>query len=231
MSASDPGAAYKSLVGKCKGHPAPPLPDRTPPEADPVLAQLVYSYLLWEAGPVHAASSLDRVVDAAVDCNELRICTTDELASMISARHPRAIERCERLRSTLGGIYEREHKLTLDHLCTMPKREAWTYLTSLDGIPRFVAARVVLLSLGGHRFPVDSRIARVLDDAGLCGPGRDESTLAGEVERALRAGEASGVYLALETMASTIPRRRQTPKKSATASDHGSRSSRSSTKE
>jgi len=208
VSAADSAAKLKALIARGEPDAGLASPPAAPDTADPALAQLVYSFLLWEAGPDHAGQSLTRILSETVDYNELRICTRDELVSLVTNRHPRATERCERLRSTLQDVYEREHRLSLETLCEQSKRDARAYLESLDGIPHFVSARVLLLTLGGHRFPVDSRIVGLLHAEGLCADRKTDVGIASELERAVRAGGATDAYLSLESLARSVRGRR-----------------------
>ncbi|HRQ73141.1 MAG TPA: hypothetical protein PLU35_08950 [Phycisphaerales bacterium] len=72
------------------------------------------------------------------------------------------------------------------------------YLEALEGVPPFVAARVVLLALGGHAVPLDAMLHGMLASEEAVEP---ESTVAdamGWLERTLRAKESEEAYLLLE---------------------------------
>jgi hypothetical protein len=176
---------------------APPEADRRTPDAASVMQEFLRSFLTWEASPAKADAALRRVNHSVVDYNELRVCLTDELAQIFGERYPIARERAHRLRAALNELYRREHGVTLEAVLTLPKREARSYLSSLEGVPAFVAARVTLLELGGHAFPVDERIRAALAESGV--DLGDCDGLGSWLERHVRGGEARQAYLAVES--------------------------------
>ena len=166
--------------------------------SDKTLWQLIFSFLAWESTLSRATQAGKRLHAAVVDYNEMRVCLPDELATIIGDRYPRALERVTRLRSTLNDLYKREHAVTLAPVAAMGKREARAYLESLDGMPHYVAARLMLLSLGGHAFPLDERIRQALVESGAIPIDLSLPDAAGWLERQFRAGEATEPYLVLE---------------------------------
>lgn len=179
---------------------APPIVEDHP-FADPILAELLYAFLAWEAGDKKAAPAPAKLAATCIDANELRICLPSEIVGALGTSYPKAAERAERIRATLNDIFDREHDVTLASLARVGKREARQYLDSLEGIPPYVAARTALIALGCHAFPVDDRLRKLLTAEG-CLP-EDESTdsASGWIERQLRAGEAPAMFLALEQWA------------------------------
>lgn len=164
----------------------------------PILNEFVRSMLIWEAGCSKAAAALKRIDAACVDLNEFRVCLPTEMVKIIGERYPRVEERCLRLRAALNQLFIREHSLTLQHLAAHGKREAREYLEALDGVPRFVSARVCLLCLGGHCAPVDGRILKRLHEAGVADADATPETAAGLIERSIKAGELLDVYRLLQ---------------------------------
>lgn len=176
-----------------------------PEDADAGVHDLVYAFLLWEAGSRHALAALERIKSATADLNDFRVCSVDEMHGLLGAGYPMANERIARLRLTLRDIFNREHALAIDRLSEAPKREAAAYLDGLDAIPGFVAARVALLRFGAHAVPVDRRLAGVLADDGVVDDSApdDPRSLASKLERAIRAGDAEPFYLSLERFSAT----------------------------
>lgn len=181
---------------------------------DPV-RELVYSMLLWEAGASKAATAARRLCEGVVDINELRSCLEDEIVRLIGPRYPRAAERAARLRASLHQIFSDGNTVSMARLEAMSKREARTYLESIEGVPSFVSARVLLVSLGGHAFPLDRRLHRVLADAGAIDVDPFNESAGAWVERQIRAGDALDAYLGLEHAAESAPsgRRKSTPRR------------------
>src|SRR5438132_833778 len=73
------------------------------------------------------------------------------------------------------------------------------------GLPHFVAARVVLLCLGGHAVPIDERLCGLLgaEEAIQSGATADEAS--SWLEHQLHAGEAGPAYALLEAWAAGQP--------------------------
>ena len=207
MSAPDPAKKLSALLKKLRASYGETLTDPwmegCPEGADPLLWHLVFSFLAWESTTVKAVAANKRLHASVVDYNELRVCLTDELAEMIGDRYPRARERVTRLRSALNDLYRREHAVSLAKLVDMPKREARQVLDSLEGTPPYVSARIMLLSLGGHSFPIDERIhlALLSEDAAP----QDFGEATGWLERQFRVGEAMPAYLLIEAWMNDRP--------------------------
>lgn len=201
MSATDRTRELRSLLFRLRKRVKPLAPGHSgaPPEGtDPVVHELVYSFLAWEASAPLATAALNRMRAAVVDYNELRVCYAQELAGLMGEGYPLAMERATRLRAALTEVYRREHGTVLARLIDLPKRDARVYLEALEGVPPFVAARVVLLALGGHAVPLDAMLHGMLASEEAVEP---ESTVAdamGWLERTLRAKESEEAYLLLE---------------------------------
>lgn len=185
------------LAGK---HPPASVTPRPAPEGvDPLTHLLVYSYLLWESRPTAAAASLARLYQRMVDYNELRVCLAGEIVSSLGLEGPFAHERASRLRATLNDIYRRHHEVSLANVGLTGKRDVRDYLESLDGTPRFVAARVTLLGHEGHAFPVDESLRTLLVEQRVIDPDASVDEAAAWIERHIRAGEARSACLLMES--------------------------------
>jgi hypothetical protein len=137
---------------------------------------------------------MKRLEESVVDVNELRICLPGEMTRIIGERYARAQERALRLKAALNDLFDREHAVSLTAVADMGKREAKEYIDSLEGVPPFVSARVVLLALGGHAAPVDGRIATAMTRDGIVESGMSVDDVAAFLERRLRAKELLGAY-------------------------------------
>lgn len=222
MSAPDPAKKLSALIKKLRttygDEVADPGMEGLPPGADPLLWQLVFSFLAWESSTSRAVTANKKLHAAVVDYNELRVCLIDELVGMIGDRYPRAVERVTRLRTALNDLYRREHAVKLSKLVDSPKRDARQVLDSLEGLPPFVSARMMLLAFGGHSFPLDERIhqALVSEEAAPA----DFTEAAGWLERQFRAGEAAPAYNLMEAWMNDRPLPKtpgRAPKRSAPA--------------
>jgi endonuclease III len=210
----------KAFTGFIEKHsadaPGAPLPRE---HDDPLIHELVVACLSWNAPRAGVAAAVDRVRETIVDYNELRVMIAEELAELLGPRYPLAEERAARLRSALNEVYRREHGLTLAHLREANKRDAKAYLDTLPGLPLYAINRVALVGCEVHAFPVDSVILGLFDAAGVIEEGTDEATLAGRLERAIRAGDAAGRFWGLEAAGmkpARKPTRKSTTRKAGT---------------
>ncbi|MEX2219126.1 MAG: hypothetical protein WD749_10250 [Phycisphaerales bacterium] len=213
MTAPDPAKKLQALVKKLRSQYGEPVPEGDcegcPEDGCRLLWRLVYAFLAWEASASKAGAATKRLHHAVIDYNEMRVCLNDELAAMIGERYPRAHERAARLRSTLNDLYRREHSVKLERAQTLGKREAREYMDSLDGMPPFVSARLSLVALGGHAFPLDERIHQALLEEEAVPAGLPLPDAAGWLERHFRAGEALPAYLLIEKWMEDRPAQRK----------------------
>jgi hypothetical protein len=202
VSQSDPAKRLSTLVRKLRSKHT----DLTPPtiqpepadECHPLVHELVFSMLLWEASTGQAKAALRRIRESFVDYNELRICVPDEVAIVLGEKYPLAHERALRMRSVLNDIFQRQHAVTLKHLAEAPKREARTFLDSLEGMPAFVAARVLLVSGLGHGVPVDERLRDLLAGASVVDAEQTPEATGSWLDRNTKSEEALATHLLLQ---------------------------------
>jgi len=185
---------------------------------DSLTNELVFSMLLWESSFDHALKAVERIHEELVDLNELRVCTPDELASILGVRMPRSSERASRLIRVLNEIYSRENTLFLQSLSEKTKREVQDYLESIDGLPSFAISRVILLALNWHAFPLDERLAKLLAAKDIVTQSSSLGQQGAELERGVRASDALRTYTHIEHWAhsqrSTSRARNSTGRKS-----------------
>lgn len=189
----DHAKALNALLRSLKSKYAPEgeLPQRTP------LEELIYSFLLWEAPIAKADAAYRRLMNHVVDVNELRVCRPPEIIATIGKTYPLAEERAMRLKASLHEVYLREFAVSLDKCASLSKRDARRYLDTLEGMPPFVAARVVLLRLGGHAIPVDNNLLVRLIAKGVVEPEYDCARAEGILERHVKADDGIQVHLTL----------------------------------
>jgi endonuclease III len=190
----DHARALNALVRSLKSRY---LPDAPPPERT-ALEELVYAYLLWEAPTQKADAAYKRLMHHVVDVNELRVCRPAEIAAVVGKTYPLAEERSMRLKASLHELYLREFAVSLDKCASLSKRDARKYLDTLDGMPPFVSARVMLLRLGGHAIPVDDKLLGRLVARGVVEPDYDCARAEGVLERHVKAEDAVRVHLTLQ---------------------------------
>ncbi len=183
---------------------------------DAVLREFVRAFLAWECTLPRAEAALRRIDEATVDLNDFRVMLPEEMVELFGTSYPRAAERALRLKQALHGLYRHEHRLRLAHLSERGKRESRAFLESLGTqppvngagqpapapvVPPYVAARVLLVALGGHAFPLDERLRDMLVQAGVLDEHVPLDEACAWLERTLRAGELGEAYHLLQAWA------------------------------
>lgn len=137
---------FKTLRGKL-GKIAPPQ------TGDPV-TQMLLGILSRDAQESKAREALDALRGMVVDYNELRVIPHGEIAKIIG-EFPNIRTKCEDIGRALNRIFAIEHAVTLDHLTQFSKSDAAKYLDGVPGLEAYSRARIRLLGLGIHAFPLD----------------------------------------------------------------------------
>lgn len=191
--------------------------------SEPLICELVFSMLLWESTIEHATKAIEQLQNELVDLNELRVCTPDELSSILGTRYPKSYKRCQRIISVLNAIFDSENKLTLARLREMNKRDVVEFLSAIDGLPIFATSRVILLGLGWHAFPVDDRLVKMLGRQEITDSSLDHTQQTQRLERMIKASDALSYYTLIEHWA-------QNQKSSGSTTEATTRSKTKSTK-
>lgn len=226
MKTTDPGVKLGKLLDRVTiadaGSRPPVWPEPVLDADQPVLNEFLRSFLIWDAGIPAARVAARRLADRIVDFNDLRVCLPDDLRSLLGADYPLADERAQRLRVALSDLTRRTHTVSLEHLGTMSKRDARAYLDSLEGVPPYVSARVVLLAFGVHAMPVDRRTHARLVEAGAVPEDWSTDDAADHIQRRFKAGELLGAHLGLQTWADEQPDADAGPRKTRAGHAGGS---------
>jgi hypothetical protein len=196
-------ALLTSLLGK--GETAPVFPEREHECVEPLVGCLIYSFLLWESAPKAAAAAFDSLCAWIIDPNELRVALPQEIVEWTGAKDRAALERADRMRASLNALFQREHRVTLTHLESKPKREVREYLESLEGMPAFVAARVTLFAFHGHAIPMDRTLFDLLVGEGVLEPSLALDEAERWLERQIRASDAEKIVPVLEAWRDAPP--------------------------
>ncbi|MCK4873117.1 MAG: hypothetical protein KAS72_10360 [Phycisphaerales bacterium] len=173
------------------------MPEVAEPDRSPI-DELIFSLLLYDTNTAKAEAAMRKLRRDTIDDNDLRVTLDEDLVKIISDRYPKALQRVRRIKATLGEIYLREYEVTLEPLMHKTKRDARTYLASLEGMAPFAADRVMLLRIIGHAIPVDDQLLSHLVAEGVF----EESVTLREaksfLERHIRAANAIATYLRLQ---------------------------------
>ena len=173
------------------------------PEPDDPLRRLAVSIFARVSNEQTGHGAVERALETMVDWNEIRISTPSEILAATGLQRPDGAALCRNLAAALGSIYDRENKMCLDHLTTMPRREARQYLEQTEGIDAFVQASVILWSLGGHSIPVDDALLEALRDADLVYPAASRAEVQAFLQRHIGAAEAKEFCIIMRSMAKT----------------------------
>ena len=165
---------------------------------DPLISELVFSMLVWESSIGHAVNAAHAIRDGLVDLNELRVCAPEELVSILPSRYPRSLERCRRLVSILNAIFENENELSLSRFQEMNKKDVVEYFRVIDGLLPFVSARVILLGLGWHAFPLDDWLTKQLARIDVTDGSLEINQQIQRMERLVKASDSLRYYTLLE---------------------------------
>jgi endonuclease III len=171
-----------------------------PPPRDPV-AQLVVSFLQWNATRKQAEDAFTALMDQMIDVNDLRVSHPHELVAIIGEDYPDAGARVIRLREALHEVYVREHDIQMNSIAGKGKKEQRAYLDTLPGITPYIAAEVTLLSFGGHAMPVDEKLAALLIGEGCLDEDTEPAEAESHLARQVKAGDALEAHLALQSWA------------------------------
>ncbi len=141
-------------------------PIATSPALSPT-ERLVWGFLAWECSQSRAAKAYERLRRGVVDLNELRVCLTNEIQTLMGDRYPKASKRASRIRRVLRDIHRREIEISIDHLLDVPASDATAYLMGLDGMLPYVASFTCLHALNHPVIPIDQRLHAALVEEGI----------------------------------------------------------------
>lgn len=137
-----------------------------------------------------ADRAVDRLLTVMVDWNEVRVSSALEVSKACGNAIPHGSARCQQLIDALQAIFDREHRLSLDRLKSVGRREARHYLESLEGVDDYAVASVLLWSLGGHAIPVNDALLATLREADLVNPSAERGEVQAFLERHVSAADA-----------------------------------------
>jgi endonuclease III len=187
---------FTALVKKlCKSYKAQDVVQLEP------TAQLIISFLEWNATNALALEAHDKLMQSMVDNNDIRVSLPQEIVAIIGADYPLAEERACRMHEALNEVFNREHDIVITSLKGKNKKQVKTYLESLPGITPYIIAQLLLLSFGGHAAPVDDHILALLKDEQVVD---EDCTLADAeafCERHIKAADALESHLAMRAWA------------------------------
>jgi endonuclease III len=184
------GTAYAKRIKQVHAKLMRGTPEPALPEADEPLRRLVLAALTASTNEDRANQAFERLLEAMVDLNEVRVSRPVEIAEAIGDLVPDPQACGLQISRLLQAVFDRENRLSLERLGTLPRREAKQYLEQLDGADEYVVASVMLWSLTAHAIPVDDGMLKKLQKADLVHPEATRSEVQAFLERHISAAEA-----------------------------------------
>lgn len=183
----------RRVLAEIKGHAV------RPPSAysSSVTDHALLAVLMRFAPDAAASAALRRLRDGTVDLNELRVTPIAELIDLLGPSIPQTKEAGEAVARTLNGVFNRCHQLDLSFLLKMGRKEARTYLETLDGMDVFSAAVVSLRALDQHAVPVDERALAWLKQRSAAPAEATQAEVQAFLEKIVPESQAEAVMTAL----------------------------------
>lgn len=129
-----------------------------PAELDEPMHLLLFSILSNYSSEARAAAAVSKLMAAIVDYNELRVTPVAEIVEIIGKDYPHCRLAGEEIRDALHGIFNHLHDLDLQFLKVGPKRQAESFLGSLEPISPHARAMMTWRCLGSRVVPLDSNM-------------------------------------------------------------------------
>jgi len=130
-----------------------------------LLHQVMFACCLENAPAAAAEQAFNRLLEAYVDLNEVRVTTVAELTETLHDL-PDPSRAALSLRRALQGVFESTYTFSLDHARKHSLAHGLKVLEGLHGVPPFVVQHVASTALGGHLIPLDKG---ALSGLWLCG--------------------------------------------------------------
>lgn len=183
-------AEYAKRIKRLFGQLRKQYPKPEPPDSLNPLEHLVLAILSRGTSETRSQAAFERLREAMVDFNELRVTPPAETADAMGPDMPDRLEKARAIVEALNAVYDKQNAMDLSHLKGMSVREARDFLRSLAGVDEFAAARVVLLCLGGHAVPIDEHTAAVLKKEDMIAADATIEEIQAFLERHILASEA-----------------------------------------
>ncbi len=193
----DYASQFKKLCNRLRRElGAPAKPDPLDPTTEIVLACLT-AY----AAETQAKTALHHLQRAFVDINELRVCRIDEITEVLGSNFPHAKDVAGQIITLLKQIFDRQDHFNLSLFQSGGKREAKTFLESLEGSTPYVVSRVMLHCMNAHFFPVNPSMQEMLRSEEVIDPEADAAALQVFLERQIPASKIQKTYALLRQYA------------------------------
>ncbi|MBL9141215.1 MAG: hypothetical protein JNK53_05055, partial [Phycisphaerae bacterium] len=167
------------------------------PEPVDLVDLFVHSFLLWQAPTSEANAALARIKEAFIDWNDFRVSLDSDVIEVIGHDYWRAHERVTRMREAMTDVFRREHKVSLDRLRSLMKKDAVSYMETLRGMLPFVSNRVLLIGVEYHVIPLEEFGLTVLLSQNVVPQGLGLAEAINWLNRHVKAEEAREMHRAM----------------------------------
>jgi len=205
----------KKLCNSLKRKKSPPGPLE---DLDPITG-LILACLSEVTTESKARTALGRIRNNFVDFNELRVSRVEELVEVLGKGFPLAKETSRRILSLLRQIFNKHDNLSLENICEGSKRQAKTYLDSLEDTNSYIVARVMLQSVGAHAFPVHPQMTSMLQKEEVVAPEANEAEIQGFLERQITSSQIRNIYPLLRKHADSFRGKRSKTERTSSAQE------------
>jgi len=165
----------------------------------------VRTVLAEEATADEVEAALQRIHDAFIDWNDLRVSRPREIRDVLGEAFPRASTKARVIPRLLDQVFKRHNSMVWDFLEGMGKIETREFFERLEEVRPFLAATMARDCVGAHAFPVDHDISRALGRLGLVDPAADSETdMQAFMERAAKSNQAYELHGLLKRLAEAV---------------------------
>ena len=164
------------------------------PSHGTVVEALIYAVIAEKLTESETDKSLKNIAKTFVDFNDLRVSLTEEIVENLGGDSKTNYQLALTLRTCLGYIFKKFHKLNLEQLLGIGKREARAKLEKLEGVTPFVVDYCFLTVIGGHAIPLTDRMIEYMRDNDLVYENSERADIDGFLVRQITAKDGYTFY-------------------------------------
>jgi endonuclease III len=184
------------------------LMKRAYPKIQPVTQEnlvqaIVYGIVSEKFSQAATDAAIKNFSEYFVDLNDLRISRTEEIVENLGFPAAQTLGVPATIQSCLQTIFNQHHKLSLDNIKKLGKRQARSMLEKIDGISSFVVDYCMLVSLGGHTIPLTEKMIEYLKRNDLVDANATYEDIAGFLTKQISAKNGYEFYCILRQESET----------------------------
>jgi endonuclease III len=188
----------------------------TPETYDNPLEALIFGMVCEVMTVRQAQLARKHFADYFIDINDMRVSRPEELVDIAGVDNPAVRTMAVSLGKVLNHIFDEQHRLTLDYLKKMGKRQARQALEELTGVTPFAVSYCLLTSLQGHAIPVTAAMMDYLKSQDLAHPDATPEEVEGFLTKQIPAKDNHTFYALLRAESEASSRSRKVKTKTKT---------------